>query len=324
MDKISATKMANALLAEHGLDKLGWTFGFDNAQKRLGLCRFSVKRIQISQYFCAAADEEQVRQTLLHEVAHAMLPSGTGHSVAWKRQAAAIGYTGKRLAHNPHAQKQREQRAAAYNHMRSTSFAAPVNRPVARRGDTVIIVGGQRRLQGLHATVINVGSTRYKIEVPGQGVMFAPFSLVSLVTDDSATAQPAVATPDARPERVAAAQPIGSSTPAPAPAQGSRVAVVDGEHRGKSGYVMVNVDDLCTVGFSTGGVGSVPFGAVVRIVERGEHVLLVRGSQKYRGLSAKVISVGQSRYRAQVSGIGEMYVPFSLVVPVQDREPAMA
>ena len=61
---------ADALIARH-LDP-SWSFGFDNAKRRAGLCDYTRKRISVSRYLAARHDDDANHQTLLHEVAHAI------------------------------------------------------------------------------------------------------------------------------------------------------------------------------------------------------------------------------------------------------------
>ncbi|SEB41172.1 SprT-like family protein [Paramicrobacterium humi] len=88
---------AQALISLH-LDE-SWSFGFDNAKKRAGLCNYTLKRITVSRYLAARYEDDEIHQILLHEVAHAMAGARAGHGAAWKRTAQEIGYVGSRL-HN--------------------------------------------------------------------------------------------------------------------------------------------------------------------------------------------------------------------------------
>ena len=87
---------ANALIALH-LDAAAWTFAFDNAKTRAGLCNYTDKRITVSRYLAARYEDDEIHQVLLHEVAHAMAGSRSGHGARWKSIAADLGYEGKRL-----------------------------------------------------------------------------------------------------------------------------------------------------------------------------------------------------------------------------------
>lgn len=76
-----------------------WSFGFDHAKRRAGLCSFTAKRITVSRYLAAKFDDDEIHQILLHEVAHAMAGPDAAHGPKWKRIAREIGYVGGRT-HN--------------------------------------------------------------------------------------------------------------------------------------------------------------------------------------------------------------------------------
>ena len=86
---------ADALISLH-LDP-SWTFAFDNAKTRAGLCNYTDKRISVSRYLAAKYEDDEIHQVLLHEVAHALAGPRSGHGPAWKKTAAEIGYEGTRL-----------------------------------------------------------------------------------------------------------------------------------------------------------------------------------------------------------------------------------
>lgn len=88
---------AEALIRMH-LDST-WSFAFDNAKRRAGVCDYTRRRISVSRYISARNDDDEVHQTLLHEVAHAMAGPGTGHGARWRRIAREIGYVGDTVHH---------------------------------------------------------------------------------------------------------------------------------------------------------------------------------------------------------------------------------
>lgn len=90
------TVWANALIALH-LDPDVWSFGFDHAKRRAGLCNFTAKRITVSRYLAVRYEDDDIHQVLLHEVAHALAGPDAGHGAAWKRVANELGYVGGRL-----------------------------------------------------------------------------------------------------------------------------------------------------------------------------------------------------------------------------------
>ena len=86
---------ANALIALH-LDPHEWTFGFDNAKTRVGLCNFSRKRISVSRYLATRDEDDDVHKTLLHVVAHALAGPRAAHGPRWRAIAQEIAYDGIR------------------------------------------------------------------------------------------------------------------------------------------------------------------------------------------------------------------------------------
>lgn len=85
-------------MQEYGLQT--WTFKFDNAKRRLGYCNFSTRTISLSQYFvnCENVTFMEISDTVLHEIAHAIVGARHGHDGVWKAKAIEIGCDGKRCA----------------------------------------------------------------------------------------------------------------------------------------------------------------------------------------------------------------------------------
>lgn len=98
-DPQTATRIAEALIRAHLDPRFGegvWTFGFDRATRRAGLCNFTDRRITISRYLTAKSDDDETTQILLHEIAHALAGPRAGHGPSWKQIAAELGYRGGR------------------------------------------------------------------------------------------------------------------------------------------------------------------------------------------------------------------------------------
>jgi len=99
MELTAARDLALTLMAEHGISDT-WTFAFDNATRRMGLCNYRKHTISVSRHFAEHASEAQVRDTILHEIAHALTP-GAKHGPGWKVVALRIGATPKACGENP-------------------------------------------------------------------------------------------------------------------------------------------------------------------------------------------------------------------------------
>lgn len=94
VDLTLAEQLARSLMDEHGLTR--WAFAFDRARVRAGACHFADRRITLSRALTAAHEEAEVRETVLHEIAHALVGPRHGHDEVWRRRAVAIGASGQR------------------------------------------------------------------------------------------------------------------------------------------------------------------------------------------------------------------------------------
>ena len=91
MDLKELEAIASREMAKYALK--GWTFAFSNARRRLGVCKYRSKRIEISEFYARNNPPESVLDTLLHEIAHALAGPAAGHGPKWKTIAARIGAT---------------------------------------------------------------------------------------------------------------------------------------------------------------------------------------------------------------------------------------
>jgi predicted SprT family Zn-dependent metalloprotease len=86
-----AETLARRLMAAHGVGD--WAFGFNRRKRSLGLCYYERRRIELSRHYIARNDEASVRDTVLHEIAHALAGRRAGHGPAWKALCVKIGAT---------------------------------------------------------------------------------------------------------------------------------------------------------------------------------------------------------------------------------------
>lgn len=101
---LAAQNLAVALMARHGLDS-SWRFRFNHARRRMGMCYYPARRVQLwpprvlvrpgrielSIHFVERNGDEEIRDTILHEIAHALAGQKAGHGPRWRQIAQAIG-----------------------------------------------------------------------------------------------------------------------------------------------------------------------------------------------------------------------------------------
>ena len=88
-----AEKLALQLMNKWDLIPL-WSFGFDRSKKRFGVCKPSKKEITLSKKLVKMNNIKHVKNTILHEIAHALdwgEKGKTGHGPNWKKWAIKVG-----------------------------------------------------------------------------------------------------------------------------------------------------------------------------------------------------------------------------------------
>lgn len=98
MDLDAARELAYDLINEHLSD--GWTFRFDSAKRRIGQCRFDLEQISLSRVLVPINSDEEVLDTILHEIAHAQVGIEHDHDRVWKEAARRLGCVPKAGAAN--------------------------------------------------------------------------------------------------------------------------------------------------------------------------------------------------------------------------------
>ncbi|MFI5933916.1 SprT-like domain-containing protein [Actinoplanes sp. NPDC051494] len=94
MNLTQARELATALMTQHRLT--GWSLVFDDAKTRAGVCRSDRRQIGLSRSLISLYSPEQVTETVLHEIAHALAGPRHGHDRVWRATAQRIGCSGRR------------------------------------------------------------------------------------------------------------------------------------------------------------------------------------------------------------------------------------
>lgn len=92
-----ALETCRVLLQQHGLRD--WSACLDDATHRAGACDYRKRQISLSRLCVRAASIAEIRDTILHEIAHALAGFAHHHDAVWKKIASDIGCSGERC-HN--------------------------------------------------------------------------------------------------------------------------------------------------------------------------------------------------------------------------------
>lgn len=87
--------LARELLAEHmpaTADR--WRIEWGDAKRLFGVCYPRRRIIRFSRYLIVRASAAEMRNTVIHEVAHAIAGPGVGHGAKWRRIERALGGNG--------------------------------------------------------------------------------------------------------------------------------------------------------------------------------------------------------------------------------------
>jgi predicted SprT family Zn-dependent metalloprotease len=74
-----------------------WRITLNDRKKSFGLCVYSKREIQLSKHLVVYMSEDAVKNTIIHEIAHA-LTIGHGHDNVWRRRCIELGGNGNRVS----------------------------------------------------------------------------------------------------------------------------------------------------------------------------------------------------------------------------------
>ena len=95
MDLNEAEQLAKDLIKQYNIP---YSFAWNNSRNYIGRCFYLKKVIELSKPYTELNDEKEIRDTILHEIAHALAPKGSGHGPKWKQLALSLGCKPHRCA----------------------------------------------------------------------------------------------------------------------------------------------------------------------------------------------------------------------------------
>ncbi len=89
MRQSQVTQLMRKHMDNNGLQD--WKIGFKRSKNILATCYYDKKEIRIAKWYYEMNDCKAITRTILHEIAHALLGWGFGHSIAWVHKCRQIG-----------------------------------------------------------------------------------------------------------------------------------------------------------------------------------------------------------------------------------------
>jgi hypothetical protein len=89
MDRKEATKLARSLLDQYDLQT--WKLHLSNDNRFMGMCSHKDKVIFLNQHHIDTHPESEIKDTILHEIAHCLVGPNHGHDEEWQNKAKELG-----------------------------------------------------------------------------------------------------------------------------------------------------------------------------------------------------------------------------------------
>lgn len=93
MHQIDANNMMFEQMEKHGLVARGWRGGFHRAKNKSGSCHYTEMVISLGETFVESNTPERVLQTIMHEIAHALVGAHHKHDSVWAAKSRELGGT---------------------------------------------------------------------------------------------------------------------------------------------------------------------------------------------------------------------------------------
>ena len=89
MNLKDVTTLVEDVFKKHNLTD--WKFTFSTSKRAFGDCNSYFKKIRLSKVLCELNEEKHVIDSLMHEIAHALVGVKQRHNVIWKLKCREIG-----------------------------------------------------------------------------------------------------------------------------------------------------------------------------------------------------------------------------------------
>lgn len=96
MNKSAMMRMARELMDQHGLtEACGWELVTNRSRRNAGTAQLGRITLSVPILVEGEATEEDVRNTILHEIAHCLVGPGHKHDAVWREKCIEIGGNGR-------------------------------------------------------------------------------------------------------------------------------------------------------------------------------------------------------------------------------------
>ena len=100
MKASEAQALANQLMKQYLSPD--WHFMWMNTKRSCARCSFRFRLIELNSTYIQFAPDDDIKNSILHEIAHAIAGPAAGHGWAWKIACRQVGCAGDRLARGEH------------------------------------------------------------------------------------------------------------------------------------------------------------------------------------------------------------------------------